>query len=306
MEAKRRWAVLILASSWAVTALAQELEPRAYWVGPVGINSAIVGYSYSTGDNVTDPTLPLSNVRSTYQSLMAGYYRIFGFFGRSANFTVSGPYLTGESKGELDGMPIDRQLSGLADPSFRVSVNLKGGPTMGATEFQEFRRNPKTLVGVSVRVQPPLGQYDPNRLINPGTNRWAVKPQLGVVVPARPRWLLELYAGGWFFSDNKDFVGSTRHQAPLGTGEFYLIRRFRPGFWASLDTTFFYGGRISTDGGAQTDLQQNTRIGGTIVIPVQGSHVLKISYSTGLSVRSGGDYEAIAVGYQYIWRSKTK
>ena len=176
MEAKRRWAVLILASSWAVTALAQELEPRAYWVGPVGINSAIVGYSYSTGDNVTDPTLPLSNVRSTYQSLMAGYYRIFGFFGRSANFTVSGPYLTGESKGELDGMPIDRQLSGLADPSFRVSVNLKGGPTMGATEFQEFRRNPKTLVGVSVRVQPPLGQYDPNRLINPGTNRWAVKP----------------------------------------------------------------------------------------------------------------------------------
>ncbi len=110
MAASRPWTVLILASAWAVTALAQELEPRAYWVAPVGINSAIAGYSYSTGDNVTDPTLPLSNVRSTYQSLMAGYYRTFGLFGRSANFTVSGPYLTGESNGEVEGMPLDRQL----------------------------------------------------------------------------------------------------------------------------------------------------------------------------------------------------
>ena len=177
---------------------------------------------------------------------------------------------------------------------------------MGVRQFQEFRRNPKTLVGASVRVQPPLGQYDPNRLVNLGTNRWAVKPQFGVIYPAHRRWLLEFSAGAWFFGDNRDFMGRARSQAPVAAGEFHLIHRFRAGFWASLDSTSFYGGQTTVDGGRRADLQRNSRLGGTVVIPVTGGHVVKISYSSGVWVRFGGNYDTIAAGYQYVWRSRRK
>ncbi len=38
MKAKRPSALLILAGAWAIPALSQQLEPRAYWATPVGIN----------------------------------------------------------------------------------------------------------------------------------------------------------------------------------------------------------------------------------------------------------------------------
>ena len=38
----------------------------------------------------------------------------------------------------------------------------------------------RTLVGVSLTVAPPLGQYDDTKVINLGTNRWSVKPEIGL------------------------------------------------------------------------------------------------------------------------------
>ena len=295
------WFICMLLGS---SASAQQLEPRAHWPAPVGTNSVVVGYGYASGDNQTDPTLPLVDVNSKLHSLNVSYYRALNFFGRTANFTVAGPYVSGDATGTIEGMPVEAQPSGLADPFFRFAVNLRGGPAMEMKEFQDFRQNPKTLVGVSLRVQPPLGQYDPNRLLNLGTNRWAFKPQIGVVYPAHRRWLLEFHLGGWFFTDNEDVLGRTRSQEPVADGEFHLVHRFRAGFWASLDATFFYGGRTSVDGSEQSNVQRNSRLGGTIVVPIKNGHVVKFGFSSGILVSFGGDNNNVAVAYQYLWNSR--
>jgi hypothetical protein len=279
----------------------QELEPRAFWIGPVKTNAATFSYAYSTGDFAFDPSVPVEGVESTVNSLQAGYYHSLNFFGRSSNLTLTLPYAWGPSQGEVLGDFQQVHLSGLGDPRLRFSVNLLGAPAMTIPEFQEFRRKHRTILGLAFRVQFPLGQYDPNRLVNLGSNRWAFKPQLGVIHPIKPDWLIELSVGSWFFTENRDFVGSVRQQDPLLDGQFHLIHRIGLGFWAAFDATYYWGGRTTVDGEKRFDLQRNMNAGGTISIPVARGHNIKFTGNTGLSIDYGGDRTTFAVAYQYTW-----
>ena len=107
----------------------------------------------------------------------------------------------------------------------------------------------------------------------------------------------------WFFTANEDFLGATKKQNPLATGEFHFVWRIRPAFWASFDTTFYYGGRSKIDDEPQLDRQRNTRIGGTLALPFGARHVLKFSISSGCFVSFGGDYNSFAMSYTYGWIS---
>jgi hypothetical protein len=139
-------------------------------------------------------------------------------------------------------------------------------------------------------------------VINAGTNRWAVKPAVGVIWPMRPTWLLELELGTWFFSDNDDFLGMKREQDPILSVEFHLIKRIRPGFWASLDANLYGGGRTTVGAEERADLQRNSRIGATLLFPLKGRHAIRFAYSTGIVTESGGDFQNINVSYLFAWR----
>jgi hypothetical protein len=162
-------------------------------------------------------------------------------------------------------------------------------------------RGPRTIVGASLLVQLPTGEYESDKLINLGTNRWAVKPAVGVIWPLRPTWLLEAEVGAWFFSDNDDFLGRTREQDPILSTEIHLVKRIQPGFWASLDANFYVGGRTVVDGTRRADLQRNSRVGVTLVFPVKGRHALRGSFSSGVATESGGDFNMFNLSYLYAW-----
>ena len=72
-----------------------------------------------------------------------------------------------------------------------------GAPSMTREEFQALRADPHPILGASIRVLAPTGDYNPDRLLNVGANRWAVKPELGYMIPLATKWLLELEAGVW-------------------------------------------------------------------------------------------------------------
>jgi hypothetical protein len=78
---------------------------------------------------------------------------------------------------------------------------LKGGKALAPKEFAA--RKPEALIGASVLVVVPTGQYDPQRLVNPGTNRWAFKPEIGISKPIN-RWTFEAMGGAWFFMASPD------------------------------------------------------------------------------------------------------
>jgi hypothetical protein len=293
------WVVLSL---WVADGTAQELTPRAYWPAPKGTQVLVLGYNHSTGDVITDPSLPVVGVDSKIHLGLLAYMKILSLWGRTGSIVVELPYSQGTTKGDLEGDATRRDFSGLGDVAVTLAVNLLGAPSMTPPEFQELRANPHPILGASVKIVAPTGDYDPDKLINIGTNRWAIKGELGYMIPIEPRWLLEFELGGWIIGDNDDFLDTTREQDPVVTGEFHLVRRIRPGFWASLDLNYYTGGRSTIDGEPVADLQRNSRVGGTVVVPFRGRHAFKVGYSIGVVTESGGDFEMLILSYTRLFR----
>lgn len=284
----------------AGSAVAQELTPRAYWPAPTGTRIAVIGYSYLSGDVLLDPSTPISGVDSKVHTGVLGYLQTFSLWGRTANLVVQLPYSRGITKGLVGDTPARRDLSGFGDLGLTLSVNLLGAPSMTPADFSALREDPHPILGASLRVIAPTGRYDADRLINVGANRWAARLELGSIIPLSPPWLLEIHAGTWFLGDDDDYLAGPREQKPIHELQVHLVRRFKPGFWASLDVNYFTGGRQTIGGEEQSAAQDNSRIGATVAVPFAGRHAVKIGYFTGLRTELGSDSSQILVSYQVL------
>jgi hypothetical protein len=293
--------LVVLVALSSSPSLAQELAPRAYWPAPVGTNVLNVAYQYSSGDIVTDPSLPVTGVDSKLNFVQVGYQRTFSLFGRTANAQINMPYSWGTSEGFLNDEFLSVDTVGYGDARARLSLNLRGAPAMDPAGFQALQANPESIYGVSLLIQAPTGTYNPDKFLNTGGNRWAVKPAVGAIWPLHPTWLLEAELGAWFFQDNDEYVGATREQEPIFSSEFHLVKRVGQSFWASLDANYYYGGRTTIDSVERADLQRNSRFGFTLYKSLARHHALRGSYSTGLVTASGGDYSIVALSYIAIW-----
>jgi len=285
---------------WPEISASQELEPRAYSVSPVKTNFVVLSNAYAAGDLTFDPSLPVEDGSANINTMVAGYFRSMNVLGRSGNFTVVVPYSSGTVQGLLAGEFTQVSRSGLRDPSIRFAINLYGAPAMHLKEFASW--NKKTVIGASVVVVAPLGQYDTAKLVNIGSNRWSFKPELGWS-RRFGRWVLDAYGGVWLFTDNKTFYPGlrTRSQAPIVSTQFHLTYNIRPRLWAGVNANFYSGGRTSIDRVPNQDLQKNSRFGGTLSIPLTRRQSFKFSYSTGAYTTIGADFQAFAVGWQYFW-----
>ena len=292
--------LLVLLFSASVSA--QDLTPRAYWPAPKGTRILVLGYAHQSGDVVTDPSLPITGVDSRIHSGVVAYQQTISLFGRTSNLQLELPYVDGTTTGQVRDEAGRRDVSGLGDLGVTLSINLVGAPSMTLADFQSLRKNPRPILGASVKIVAPTGQYDVDKLINIGTNRWAVRAKLGYMYPVSAKWLTELTIGAWFFEDNDEFLGETREQEPIWALDFSMIRRFRSGFWSSLDFNYYLGGRTIISDSKAADFQRNSRTGITFAYPIKGRHSIKASYSTGIVTESGGNFQTIALSYAYLIR----
>ena len=284
------------------TGIAQDLSPRAYWPTPVGTRVVTVGYSHVSGDAIPDRSLPITGVDSSIDSMHLGYRHTLDLWGRTSNLTIEAPYIDGTTVGSRDGeLNLEREYSGVGDLAATLSVNILGAPAMTRQEFGEMRRSISHVLGASLKVVAPTGKYDSNRLINVGANRWAMKAELGYITVLKPKWVLEMALGAWFFQDNDDFLGFTKEQKSVVTVQGHLIHRFRPGFWVSLDMNYYEGGRSTIGGRRLDDLQRDSKIGATLVFPFAAGHAVKVGYSVGSISDSDEDFDTLVVSYQRVF-----
>jgi len=277
---------------------AQELEPRSYRPAPSGVNFAVVGYQFTTGNVLGDPTAPLQDLDVDANIAILGYVRTFGLFGRSASVAVTVPYIFLSGTAVLQGEPVADSRSGAGDTRIRLAVNLVGGPAMTPQEFASFP--PGRALGVSLTVQPPTGQYDPTRIINFGSNRWSVKPEIGYSSIKGP-WIFEAAIGVWFFTDNTEFVGATRSQDPIGNVQGHLTYNFPNRMWLAVSANYYAGGQTAIDGVDADDLQENSRFGLALSVPLGGPHSLKVAAHIGAYTSAGADFDVAKLVYQYRW-----
>jgi hypothetical protein len=283
-----------------VTGLAQELEPGAYWPLARGLNVATVVNAINWGDVTFEPAAPIDEARATINTLAFSYTRAFSLAGRSSNATVIAPVVGGHVEGLYLGQPAETDRFGLGDPRLRLGVNLYGAPAMTPKEYASSYRQ-RMLVGVSLTAVPPLGQYDPSKLINLGTNRWSFKPEIGLS-RTRGQWVFEGMAGVWIFTDNTNFAGgNTRSQDPVALIQGHLTYRFNRGTWLAADANFYRGGQTTIGGRQNLDLQKNSRIGATFSRALNRSQAIRVSVSRGTYTTIGADFNSIAFGYNYAW-----
>jgi hypothetical protein len=294
-----RWLAAAAIAAFAGLAQAQDIEPRAYSNAPVGVNFLIGGYGYTRGGVSFDTSLPVTDPSLQTSSAVLAYARALDFWGLSGKVDAIVPYTWLSGSAVYRGDPVERVVNGFMDPAFRVSVNLYGAPALDLADFLKYEQD--LIVGVSLRVTPPVGQYDSSRIVNIGTNRWSFKPEVGVSKASGP-WTLEVTAAATLFTDNDDFYGGNqREQDPLYSFQAHLIYNFPRGIWGSLDGTYFTGGRTTLNGALNNDLQQNWRAGATLAFPVDRHNSIKLYASTGVESRTGNDFDLLGIAWQYRW-----
>ncbi len=283
----------------ASRAAAQEIEPRAYANAPVGVNFLIAGYVHTEGGVTVDRNLPVENPALSTSSGLLAYARILDIGGLSGKLDVVLPYTFMSGKAELDGRLLRREVHGLGDARFRLSVNLLGAPAVTTEEFAAYEQD--LIVGVSLQVAAPTGRYDSSRLVNIGTNRWAFRPEIGIS-KRLGNLTLEGMAAVHLYTDNDEFFGErTRAQAPIFSAQGHAIYRFGKGVWASTGLNYFVGGRTTVDGTLNADLQQNWRLGGTLAVSLDRRNSIKLDLGTGLAARTGNDLDLVGIAFQRRW-----
>lgn len=293
----------------ATPGFAQDLAPRAYFVTPVRSNAVTLAWSFYNGSVDFNGVVPIEGTHGTYNVPVLSYYHAFSFFGRSANFVTVLPYGVGNFSGNVAGTNMSVYRSGLLDFSARLAVNLLGGPAMEGQQFLKWKQ--KRILGASLKVVAPTGQYDPTKLVNWGINRWAFKPELGYS-QRWGNWVLDAYAGVWFYTENPQSFHIPfpvpQTQAPIGSFEGHfsydfsnLVGRKLRG-WVSLDGNFWWGGIASLYGIPNPDTKQtSSRVGVTVSVPYTRHQSIKASYSGGTYSRFGGDYQNFQLAWQYTW-----
>jgi Putative MetA-pathway of phenol degradation len=299
---RRAIAVATVALMLATTrAFAQDLEPRAYSASPVGTTFLVFGVGRSNGGVLLDPSVPFEDVKATIGIATVGVGHTFDLFSRTALVVGVLPYGRGHATGRIEETTGEATRVGWADARAKLSVNLFGGRALRAREFAQAPPR-GAIIGVSLSVAAPTGQYHSDRLVNLGSNRWSYKPEAGVSV-ANGRWTFDGYGGVWLFGDNDEFFpgASLREQDPVFALQGHVSYTVRRGFWVAFDGTWYSGGTSSVDGIDKADLQRNSRVGVTASYPLGARQSLKGAFSSGATTRVGGDFNTLSIAWQMVW-----
>lgn len=293
--------LLLMMLGMANSVLAQDLEPRRWAQMPSGLNFFGIGIGHIEGDIFFDPVMKVEDAEVDMEAASLVYVRSFGFAGKSARVDFSLPYRAGRWEGFLDGEFLHFRRRGMSDPRVRLSMLLYGGPAQSLAEFAKSKKS-NTVVGAAVSVTMPFGEYTSQRLINLGTNRWTVRPQLGVT-HTRGKWTGELTGSVFLYGDNNHFNQETKlENDPLWALQAHVIYTFKPGLWTSISTAYGVGGEAKVNGVSKNNLSGNWLTALSFGFPIDRKQGVKIILLTGRTQKPTGiDIDSLAFAYSLMF-----
>jgi hypothetical protein len=192
----------------------------------------------------------------------------------------------------------------MTDTVVRLAMNLFRAPPLTGREFMDYRasRECETIVGVGLSVVLPTGEYDSDKLINLGANRFSFCPQLGVVHGVG-KWSFEFIGSTCLFTENDDFFGGRKlEQDPLVILQGHVVHTFRPGLWLGASLGYDFGGQSAIDGVKKADGKELLSWGITCGMPLNRSVGLKFGYIDTRSRRTtGADLGNFVAAVSVMW-----
>ena len=255
----------------------------------------------STGAVLFDKTLQVEDVDGTTFSWVPNYSRFINFFGLTNRVSAALPLSTGNWEGLVTGEPVPREVSrtGVGDAVISSMLFVLGAPSMTPAEYRTYQRG--TVVGLNLRLRVPTGQYDNEKLINIGSNRWQASPAIGVS-QRLGRFTLEARGAAWFFSDNKEFFpDNTLSQDPLFALQLNASYNFKPRFWIAIGGRRTAAGRTSVNGGPDSNPNENSRVGLVLGAPLGRKWTVKFLATTAARSETGNDFDTLNGQLFYAW-----
>jgi Putative MetA-pathway of phenol degradation len=279
---------------------AQFAEAHHYDNAPVGVNQLELAYAYARSDASIDTSLVVADARFDLNQGTFTYTRYFGFLHRAAWVEASVPLA--DLSGSISGTNIQGSTTGSGDSSYAVTALLKGGPALSADQFTDYQ--PTTTVGVSLTISAPTGQYNSNKLLNLGSDRWSFKPEIAVSHPfgSEQKWQCDVYAHAYFFTDNTSYKGrEILRQEPLPGLEGHVSYFFVHNAWGSIDALYSFRGATVVDGVHQNDAQQSFMLGSEVNVSLNPRNSLVFQFAKALVHQNGPALTGFAVKYSYSW-----
>lgn len=279
---------------------AQFTDPHTYDNTPVGTNQLELTYAYAHANASIDTSLIVAGARFNLNQGTITYTRYFGFVQRLVWVEASVP-LAGLN-GSISGTNIHGSATGTGDSSYAVAALLKGGPALSVAQFADYK--PTTTVGMSLTITAPTGQYNPNKILNLGSDRWSFKPEIAVSHPFGPqqKWEVEAYANSYFFTDNTSYHGrEILRQHALPGLEGHISYSFIDSLWASLDARYSFRGTTFVNGLNQNNAQQNFSLGSEVNVSLNPRNSFVFEFDKSLVHQNGPALSGFAVKYNYSW-----
>jgi hypothetical protein len=323
----RLWAfpatLAIILSFSGGPALAVDDGARAYWKGRDGTN--VVSFQYlnlnlqASDAQQFDPSQYIYPNSDTEANIMiANYVRHLTLFNRASSLAVN---LIGGSvdvdvntslvppgflpPGVTPGGSLRQSASGYADPSVQLDVNLFGTSRLKST-VDLVNYEPTWTIDAAVLLAFPIGQYDEDKLVNMGLNRWwgrfafPFKYHFGVFSPGYMT-SLEITPAVWLFAENDDFVGQKLENDPLWQIEAHLTHDFTRSFFGSLDLLYRGGFQSEINGVEVGDKLDVGNLGLTLNYQATDSLTIRTSYSSNVFGDSDLDNSIIRIQLVYAW-----
>ena len=181
---------------------------------PVGLNFLMLGYAYTWGDVTSRPVHADRERRAHGAQCLPRLRARVRRMGSISQARHRAAVRVGVGHRRVRrSSPAGSVHHGPRDARVRFSRLFYGAPALTLAAFRVLP--PGLVVGASLPITLPIGHYDSDRLVNIGTNRWSVKPELGLSKTRGPV-TLELAPSLTFYTDNDDFLGpDPRAASPL-------------------------------------------------------------------------------------------
>jgi len=303
-------------------ALAVDDGARAYWKGRDGTHG--VSFQYLRLDLQTSDSQQFAPGQYIYPNadieasiFIANYVRHMTLFNRpsSLSLAIAGgdidvdvnarAQLQFAPPGIAPGTAFSQSSSGFADPSAQLVVNLFGTPPLKAN-FDLIDYEPTWTIDAAVMLGVPIGEYDDDKLVNLGQNRWfgriafPIKYHFGVFTRGYMN-SFELIPSVWFFAENDDFMGQKLENDPMWQLEAHLTHDFTPNFFGSLDMLYRSGFQSEIDGveaGEELDIGD---LGFTLNYQVTDNLAIRTGFSSNVFGDDDIDNSMVRLQFVFGW-----
>jgi hypothetical protein len=296
---------------------------RAYWKGRDGTNVVSLQYlnlnMQASGTQQFDPSHYIyPNSDTEADVLIASYARHMTLLNRPSSLSLN---LVGGSvdvdvntnlippvylpPGVAPGSSFRQSASGYADPTAQLAINLFGTPRF-KSNVDLLNYEPTWTLDVATMLAFPIGEYDDDKLVNMGLNRWygrlafPFKYHFGVFSPGYMS-SLELIPSIWLFAENDDFVGQKLENDPLWQFEAHLTHDFTRSFFGSLDLLFRGGFESEINGVKVGDELDVGNLGFTFNYQATDTLVIRAGYSSNVFGDGDLDNSIIRIQFVYAW-----